>query len=219
MTSTSLNLFHNPATPDLGCFVRQVQLDVVAPPFNVHAIWVPNPFFPSSRHQTYFRIVCGKTDVFQRLLVYKTPGLDVEPESTDQPDWILGGDYPPRPSEWVRYSPSSGACVYWFFGQHRQPPSELVLNARTLTTADLLTPWTLDDNNATTIDLYDNGMLTTIGFSDGVGDNRFNDLVVEVALVNRVTELGLGHVEGQKEMAARYAKEVLPRLRKSFGTT
>jgi len=48
--------FPNPATPDLGCFVRRKH-GLETGPFNVHVEFQPSIDIPQLRQQLYFRIV------------------------------------------------------------------------------------------------------------------------------------------------------------------
>jgi hypothetical protein len=86
------------------------------------------------------------------------------------PDFVLGGDYLPYPSDWMRYPPQRGGRAYFFFGEHSNPNAP---------------GWAWDAAVGHTYDNYDNGTLATVQWDDAGGDLDFNDFVVEVAVVRR----------------------------------
>jgi len=92
--------FPNPATPDLGCFVRRKH-GLQTEPFNVHVEFQPSIDLPQLRQQVYFRVVCGKAAFFQRALVLMTFDASIPPPILQNfpPDFVLGGDFTPSPSE------------------------------------------------------------------------------------------------------------------------
>jgi hypothetical protein len=110
-----------PNTPDLGCFVRHdhdLEVDPLAQ--NVHFEVAPlegGDFLP---HQVYFRVQCGKAAFFQRCAIYRRDFFDL-PSDSETPDFVLGGDFRPRPSDWLKYAPRSGLAIYFFQGHHRNP--------------------------------------------------------------------------------------------------
>ena len=116
------DLFPNPATPDLGCFVRRKH-GLETEPFNIHVEFTPSIDLPVQRHQVYFRVICGKAAFFQRALVFMTTDASIPGPILENfpPDWVLGGDFTPHPSDWLRYPIQLGQRLYWFFGQHRNP--------------------------------------------------------------------------------------------------
>jgi hypothetical protein len=113
-------LFPNFVTPDLGCLVRRKhELEVEPGSANIHNEFVPSIVLQPRFHQTYFRVKCGKAAFFQRCLVFKTADLSVPGPILQNfpPDFVLGGDHTPQPSDWQRYPVSGSPAVYWFFGQ------------------------------------------------------------------------------------------------------
>lgn len=164
-------LFPTPNTPDLGCFVRrehEFELDA-----NFHLFAEPPPFdedFNYISHQVYFRIKCGHAAFYQRCNVYMRSTWDPSIVLGSTPDWVLGGDYRPRPSDWHKFSPQSLPWVYWFGGEHRNPSSST---------------WQWDAAVGHSFDIYENGTLSTVGWDDTGGDRDMNDLIVEVAVVYR----------------------------------
>jgi len=192
------DLFPNPATPDLGCFVRRKH-EIEIEPFNIHVEFAPSIDLPVPTQQVYFRVLCGKAAFFQRALVFMTVDASVPGPILQQfpPDWVLGGDFPPHPSDWLRFPAQTGQRFYWFFGQHRNPAAG---------------PWTPDSFVGHTYDIHDNGTLSTVHYDDTGGDRDMNDLILEVAVVKR-KEPVIAQAEGQLEVNARFERDLLPRLR------
>jgi hypothetical protein len=194
------NLFPNPATPDLGCFVRRKH-GLETEPDNIHVEFQPSIDQPDQRQQVYFRIVCGKAAFFQRALVFMTTTASIPPPILQNfpPDWILGGDFTPQPSDWFRYPTQSGTRFYWFFGQHRNPATS---------------QWKPDAFVGHSYDIYDNGTLSTVQYDDTGGDQDMNDLILQVAVVKRRLPRWVIQAEGQVAANRRFDRNVLPRIRK-----
>jgi hypothetical protein len=114
------------------------------------------------------------------------------------PDFVLGGDFTPHPSEWNRYPTQSGERFYWFFGQHRIPAT---------------TPWQADALVGHSYDIHENGTLSIVRYDDTGGDRDFNDLVLEIAIVGRRSWKDLAEAENQAAVNAKIEKQGLPRLR------
>jgi hypothetical protein len=153
-----------PNTPDLGCHVR------TAHPFEVDYrfhIWEEASPVTWRMHQVYFRVMCGEAAFYQRCHVYM---------STDwvPPGWpgdaMLGGDYRPRPSDWEKFSVQARARRYFFHGEHRNPSEQ---------------SWKWNAAVGHSYDIYENGSLSRVGWDDTGGDMDMNDLIVEVAVVDR----------------------------------
>jgi hypothetical protein len=199
--------FPNPSTPDLGCFVRRKH-GLQSEPFNIHVEFQPSIDLPQQRQQVYFRVVCGNAAFFQRGLVLMTFDASVPPPILQNfpPDFVLGGDFTPSPSEWFRYPMQTGTRFYWFFGQHRNPASG---------------PWRPDSFVGHSYDIYTNGTLSTVHFDDTGGDKDMDDFIIEVAVVKRHRPDIVVAAEGQLEAYKRFEQEALPRLReqRSKGVT
>ncbi len=191
--------FPNPSTPDLGCFVRRKH-NLQTEPYNVHVEFQPSIDVPQLRQQVYFRVVCGEAAFFQRALVLMTTDASIPPPILQNfpPDFVLGGDFRPSPSEWFRYPMQTGIRLYWFFGQHRNPAGG---------------EWQPDALVGHSYDIYQNGTLSTVGFDDTGGDRDMNDLTLEVAVVKRAWPDIVVHVEGQLEVYSRFENDALPRHR------
>jgi hypothetical protein len=199
----SILQFPNPNTPDLGCFVRrkhEFQTDADVDFQNVHVEFNPSIDFNPTYHQTYFRVMCGEAAFFQRCLVYMTVNASVPPPVLQNypPDFVLGGNFTPRPSEWNRYPTQSGERFYWFFGQHRNPAN---------------TTWQADALVGHSYDIYENGTLSIVRYDDTGGDRDFNDLVLEIAIVGRRSWGDLIQAKNQVAVNAKIEKQGLPRLR------
>jgi hypothetical protein len=193
--------FWTPYTPDLGCFVRQGH--AFQPDYN-YFLWLePAPWelTPSGPvflpHQTYFRIKCGEAAFYQRCAVNMV-NYPSNPTTVigRPPDWVLGGDFPPSPSDWLMYPPQSGPKDYWFAGHHRNPS---------------VPNWTPDAAVGHSYDIYANGTLSTVGFDDTGGDRDFDDLVLEVAVVYRRHYFELFELSVEAESVETFDRDILPR--------
>src|SRR5262245_11710967 len=111
MPDLEVTLFPNHVTPDLGCFVRRKH-GLETDPGNIYVEFAPSIDLNVRFHQMYFRIACGKAAFFQRLLVYQTVDASTPPWALP-PDWTLGGDFRPRPSDWQHFAPSGTPRLYW----------------------------------------------------------------------------------------------------------
>lgn len=188
-------VFQTPNTPDLGCFVRQMhgfQAQSHTPFWNEYA--------PGGPHQAYFRVSCGKAAFHQRVKVWRRE-FDPEVHSGSNPDWVLGGDFPPYPSEWIKYPPQTGLTPYWFRGEHRDPSQP---------------QWQDDAAVGHRFDIYDNGTLSTVGWDDTGGDLDYDDMVVEVAIVFRHAYFDqLAPVAVRQADFERFVREELPKIRRT----
>lgn len=198
MPIESIALFPNPNTPDLGCFVRRKH-EFERGFRNIHVEFNPSVDFSPPYHQTYFRVMCGDAAFFQRCFVYMTPDTSIPPPILQNfpPDWVLGGEYAPRPTEWYKYPTQAGERFYWFLGQHRNPASAA---------------WQADAAVGHSYDLYENGTLSTIRYDDAGGDLDFNDFVLEIALVGRRSWIDLIQAENQETVSKDFESEGLPVL-------
>lgn len=201
MLIESVSLFPNPNTPDLGCFVeRKHELEIDGGFQNIHVEFGESIDFNPNHHQVYFRVMCGEAAFFQRCFIYMTPDLSIPPPNlvVFPPDWVLGGDYTPRPSEWFRYPTHSGQRFYWFIGQHRNPSGG---------------PWTADASVGHAYDIYENGTLSTVHYDDTGSDADLNDFILQVAVVGRRSWFDLVQAHDQEETNAKVEKLALPRIR------
>jgi hypothetical protein len=199
----SISLFPNPNTPDLGCFVRRIhgfETDPDVDFLNVHVEFNPSLAFSPPYHQMYFRVRCGEAGFFQRCLVYMTTDASIPPPVLQNfpANFVLGGDYAPRPSDWNRFPTQAGERFYWFFGQHRNPTTSV---------------WQVDALVGHSYDIYENGTLSIVQFDDTGGDKDFDDLILEVAIVGRRSWLELVQAENQATVNEQIQKQGLPRLR------
>jgi hypothetical protein len=194
--------FWSPDTPDLGCFIeRKHGLET----YDFHVYGEPSPWrivgdtLTFIDHQAYFRVKCGHAGHYQRCLVYmRAAGAGSQDVLGATPDWVLGGDFLPYPSDWLKYPPQTVGRTYFFAGEHRSPSS---------------TAWLWDEAVGHTYDLYDNGTLATVCWDDTGGDRDFDDFVVEVAVVRRrrfFVDLVLAERDAGK--LSRFVEEIEPKL-------
>jgi hypothetical protein len=186
-----------PDTPDLGCFVKhEHDLEIDPSAANIHFEMSPLVGGKFAAHQIYFRVQCGHASFFQRCTIYKRNFFD-PPNPGDMPDYVLGGDFQPRPSNWAKFPVRNGLGVYFFMGQRRDPA----------------TPnWMADAAVGHSFDTYDNGTLSTVRYDDTGGDRDFDDLILEVAVVRRRTFL-FKEANDQPSIHAKLTKDWLPRIR------
>jgi hypothetical protein len=194
-------LFANPDVPDLGCFVRRKHgFEVNEFDHNIHVELNPSIDFHPTHHQVYFRVQCGHAGFFQRALVKMTSDLSIPGPLLEHfpPDFVLGGDFRPRPSDWFKFPTQSGERFYWFFGQHRDPSG---------------TTWASDALNGHTYDIYENGTLSTIKYDDTGGDRDFDDFVLEAAVVARRSWRDIVQAVDQAKITELVTKEGLTGVR------
>lgn len=197
MPLESIHLFPNPNSPDLGCLVRRKHdLEIGEGAGNIHVELNPSLDFHPTYHQLYFRVICGEAAFYQRSLVYMRSDLSIPPPVlvAFSPDWIVGGDYTPRPSDWQRYPTQSGDRFYFFFGQHRNPAGS---------------SWAADALVGHSYDIYENGTLSSIHYDDTGGDRDLDDFVLEVAIVGRRSWETVVQAVDQEVVSARVARDGL----------
>ena len=187
---TSPLLFPSPNTPDLGCFLRRKHEVQTEDDFrNIHVELNPSVDFHPEYHQVYFRVSCGHAAFFERCLVAMT--TDPSSGPFQPPDFILGGDFQPHPSDWQKYPTQRGERFYFFLGQFRDPRQG---------------SWRPDALAGHSYDIYENGTLSTVHYDDTGGDRDLDDLIVEVALVGRRPWVNLPAALEQAEINAGFAK-------------
>lgn len=198
MSAITSMLFPSPNTPDLGCFVRRkhdVQIEDGVQ--NIHVELNPSIDFYPSHHEVYFRVSCGRAADFQRCLVYLRSDLTIPPPILPNfpPDFILGGDFRPHPSDWQKFPTQAGERFYFFIGQHRNPQEGT---------------WHSDALVAHSYDIYENGTLSTVRYDDTGVDRDLNDLVLEVAVVGRTSWLGVTEAIEQVHINEQVARSGFP---------
>jgi hypothetical protein len=190
--------FFSPDTPDLGCFVS------VRHDFEVDEsfLWPGYPPWTTLDgvlpHQCYFRVVCGNAAYYERIKV-TMGGLDPLIYAGINPDYLLGGDFRPYPSDWFKFPPQPGNMTYWFRGEYRNPSQS---------------NWSVDTAVRHKTDNYENGFLNTVGWDDTGEDRDFNDIILEVAMVYRVVyfnALGPGAPLNEAEFK-RFVETKLPNI-------
>jgi hypothetical protein len=192
--------YATPNTPDLGCLVRnkhgfEVDYDFFMwaepPPYDANFHYIP--------HQAYFHVKCGRAAHFQRCNVWMRPTNDALEVLASPPDYVLGGDSQPYPSDWLKFPPQQGEMYYWFGGEHRDPTAP---------------DWEWDTSVGHSFDIYEHGTMSTVGFDDTSEDRDMNDLTLEVAIVYRQDYFGLLTQAIRREAELqRFVKEQLPTYR------
>jgi hypothetical protein len=200
--------FPNFTTPDLGCLVRRKHdVEVEVGSANIHVEFMPSIELQPRFHQTYFRVKCGSAAFFERCLVFKTPDLSIPGPILQNfpPDFVLGGDQRPTPSDWQHFPVSGSPAVYWFFGQFRNPAESL---------------WRPDAIVGHAFDIYERGTLSTVHYDDTGGDGDLNDFILEVAIVvrRRLFDPSI-EIPAQELAHATFTKRALPGLKKTFAKT
>lgn len=162
-------LFPTPDTPDLGCLVRREH--DLEKDFDFH-MWSELSGVVHRHHQVYFRVKCGSAAFHQRCAVYMSNDFVVPgtPITATLGGAMLGGEFPPRPSDWQKFPVQQIPRQYWFHGEHRNP------NAGS---------WSRDAMVGHSFDTYEHGTLSTVGWDDTGSDADLNDLIVEVAVLDR----------------------------------
>lgn len=198
--------YFTPATPDLGSFVKHEH------PFEEDSrffLW--NEFPPWELaggtvhylpHQLYFRVKYGEAAHHQRVSVWMSPTGSPPPPFTGlPPDYVLGGAFPPTPSDWQKFPVQSGAKDYWFAGEHKPAAAST---------------WSRDSGVGHSYDRYANGTLSTVGWDDTGEDFDFNDLVLEVAVVRRHSFFDdLRSLAMSAEEIKYFKTHVVPKMRAS----
>ena len=135
---------------------------------------------------------CGKAAFHQRALVFMTVDASIPGPILQQfpPDWVLGGEHTPHPSDWFRFPTQTGQRFYWFFGQHRNPNGGV---------------WRPDTHVGHSYDIYERGTLSTVQFDDTGEDQDMDDFILEVAMVKRFSPV-FEQVAGQLEASAALRK-------------
>jgi hypothetical protein len=189
-------VFLTPNTPDLGCFVRRKHEFQVDADFH---LWTEFPPWDASGYlprQAYFRVKCGRAAFHERVKVWMRRELDPTILAGLMPDWVLGGDFRPYPSDWLKFPPQTGEMYYFFSGEYRDPSRP---------------DW---QNDASVGHIYDNGTLSTVGWDDTGGDRDYDDVILEVAIVRRKPyfDVLLPFAAEREADVERFAREDLPKF-------
>jgi hypothetical protein len=198
--------FNTPNTPDLGCYMRQehgFQVDSNYFFWLEYAPWeIQNDMLVFLPHQVYFRIKCGEAAFYQRVRAWMAPsGSNPSLLLGTTPDHILGGDYRPYPSDWVKFPVQSGPKDYWFAGEYRNPSEP---------------SWRGDASVGHSYDRYDNGTISSVGWDDTGGDLDYDDLMMDVAVVYRRSYFDLlGAAITSDSDIQRFVQEELPKYQSS----
>jgi hypothetical protein len=132
----------------------------------------------------------------------RQPGDDLISVLNLPPDEVLGGDFRPRPSDWIKFAPQLNTRRYWLMGEHRNPAVDR---------------WEWDSAVGHSYDIYENGTLSTVGWDDTGVDRDFDDLVLEIAVVRRDALFAGYRVAVAQEAVAERFKELADDFQKRHG--
>jgi hypothetical protein len=194
--------FWTPDVPDLGCFIRRKH-ELESYDFYIWGEPAPWTAGRIITHQTYARVLCGEAAYYQRAKAVMLPGSSQMFDAViAPPDFVLGGDFRPYPSEWVKWPVQSDDRMYWFLGEYRNPAT---------------TTWQHDRVVGHTFDIYENGTVSTVHFDDTGGDRDMDDLLLEVAVVRRSRFFDvLDPVAYAKEEIQKFDEEEFPKIREAI---
>ncbi|PSN18193.1 hypothetical protein C7271_13840 [filamentous cyanobacterium CCP5] len=137
---------------------------IVRPEAIAYMIWTTGTSAP---HEVWYRISGGDALFRQRLRVYKE-NAPPRAENTLPPESERVQELSSNnPTGWYILGPERGTFSYYFDGDHRRSGNS----------------WENDEGITVTQITYENGTLYRIGFEDRVILDDYNDLIVEVALI------------------------------------
>ncbi|HEY9736661.1 MAG TPA: hypothetical protein V6D06_10275 [Trichocoleus sp.] len=150
------------ASPPLGALVRQYEA-VTRNGATAYAIWTTDS---TTAHQMWFRIAGGEALYRQRLRVYKEnagprPADTLPPASTLANELLANA-----PTGWYALNQKRDIFTYYIDGDHRDGGS-----------------WGNDEGVRVVRARFENGLLYQIYFEDVPQLDDYDDLIVEVALV------------------------------------
>lgn len=137
---------------------------IVRPEAIAYLIWTVGT---SSPHEVWYRISGGDALFRQRLKVYRE-SAPPRAENTLPPESELVQEIISNtPTGWYVLGPERGTFSYYFAGDHRRGRGS----------------WENDEGITVVQTTYENGTLYRIGFEDRVILDDYNDLILEVALI------------------------------------
>lgn len=152
------------STPPLRHLVREYD-SVTMPDATAYVVYTTSTTEP---HQVWYRISGGDALFRQRLQVYQENAgprpINQLPPETELRQTILTNN----PTEWFVFPREQDVFSYYFDGDNRPTPDSNWLNGRGLVVKRTR---------------YENGNLFQLGFEDKVTLDDFNDLIVEVAII------------------------------------
>lgn len=137
---------------------------VVRPEATAYMIWTAGT---ANSHEVWYRISGGDALFRQRLRVYKE-NAPPRAENTLPPDTALVHEVRSNNATgWYVIGPEQGTFSYYFDGDHRYKDDR----------------WQNDLGTAVKQITYENGILYQISFEDRVILDDYNDLIIEVAMI------------------------------------
>jgi len=152
------------ASPPLGNLVREYD-PVTMPEATAYVVYTISQNQP---HQVWYRISGGDALFRQRLQVYQE---NAGPRPTNQlpPDTELKQTITTNaPTGWIAFPVEQGTFSYYFDGDNKPTPDSEWLNGKGIVVKRTR---------------YSNGNLFQLGFEDKVTLDDFNDLILEVAII------------------------------------
>ncbi len=151
-------------SPPLRNLVREYA-PVTMPDATAYVVYTTSALEP---HQVWYRISGGDALFWQRLQVYQENAgprpINQLPPETELRQTIQTNN----PTEWFVFPPEQDIFSYYFDGDNRPTPGSDWQNGRGLVVKRTR---------------YENGNLFELGFEDKVILDDFNDLIVEVAII------------------------------------
>ena len=190
--------YYSPNAPDLGCFLnRKHELES----YNFFVFGEPAPWTGPGTiltHQTYARVICGDAAFYQRARATMLPAGTQPNIAIGSPgDFVLGGEFRPIPSDWVKWPVQTLDRIYYFVGEHSNPASP---------------GWRRDAKVGHTFDIYERGTLSTVFFDDAGGDGDMNDFILEVAVVRRRRLIDVVETAGIAALIRDFEEGEYPKL-------
>jgi hypothetical protein len=152
------------STPPLRNLVREYD-SVTMPDATAYVVFTTSATEP---HQVWYRVSGGDALFRQRLQVFQENAgprpMNQLPPETELRQTILTN----QPTGWFVFPTEEDIFSYYFDGDNRPTPASDWLNGRGIVVKRIR---------------YENGNLFQLGFEDQVSLDDFNDLIVEVAII------------------------------------
>jgi hypothetical protein len=151
-------------SPPLGNVVAEFER-VIMPAATAYSVYTSNSAVP---HQVWYRVSGGDALFRQRLRVYQEnagprPRNQLPPETELRQEITTN-----RPTQWFAFPQERGVFSYYFDGDNRLTPNS---------------PWRDAFGVTVKRTRYTNGNLFQIGFEDQESLDDYNDLELEVAII------------------------------------
>jgi hypothetical protein len=154
------------SSPPLRNLVREFA-PVTMPDATAYVVYTTSAEVP---HQVWYRVSGGDALFRQRLQVYQENAnprpLNQLPPESELKQTILTNE----PTEWFVFPPEQDIFSYYFDGDNRPTPDS---------------PWENGRGLVVQRTRYENGNLFQLGFEDKLILDDFNDIIVEVAILQQ----------------------------------